>query len=754
MPNKKWIFWVLLLWLIPLSVFAYQGHSAQPRCVMLGSQPSLIIKFRHYSSDHKKPLPTQFIQKLAIPSVSFTHARPMALGSYIVFFTPKKSLTSQQVMPGCYPLSTVEELTNEIKAKAEVESVTPNSLSRLSTLNTKALAPPVPGPGVKQWDLLAPPGGIDAVTAYATTTGSPHAIVAVLDSGILPNTSLAPNALPGATFSNNGETIISGATPSCNASCLGYDHGTHVAGTIAASGNLAYGENIYGVAFTSKVLPINVFTKFTNPADCNPSPAPCIGSWTSDQLNALSWLNGTAYAGLSPAPYVTTVNMSLGGLGACSIQAGINPLLAKQISFAIAAGNEDADAATSSPANCTGVMAVAATGPQGYGAPYSNYGAIVSFAAPGGDSDNYGLAGEIYSTIENAYGYKEGTSMASPHAAGVSALLYSVDPTLTPDAVTLILRTTAEPFPTTAPPATNCTIAKPCGAGIINASAAVIIAAGLAPTLSAPVLTPTPAITSVTLNWTASTWDTPVTTPIIYTVNLNGTNVASCTGISGLTCTITGLNPSTLYNAYVSATDVRSIYTPVQSVVTPFTTNAMTGPVVTTAARNPNNESQVFVNYSSLSNPPGNSYTVSGIPGGAVVTLDAANNRFIISHILTATQITNVYITAIYGAFSANSNHFTIPNFVVSPLVITVADRNPLLTTQAFVYYSSLPNYPGISYTITGTPAGASIQYDAAHSRFVVSNITTPKEIDNVQVIASTGIDTFVSNYFTIPNIM
>src|SRR5690606_18708157 len=133
----------------------------------------------------------------------------------------------------------------------------------------------------------------------------------------------------------------------------------------------------------------------------------------------------------------------------------------KNISVVVAAGNDNDDVSKVNPANCLYAIPVAATSPSRHGAYYSNYGASIPFAAPGGD-DNGGLSDEIYSTIENTYGYKEGTSMAAPHVAGMSVLMYSLDPTLTPESVTDILQKTATKF-ADGGSGKSCVPEKPCG---------------------------------------------------------------------------------------------------------------------------------------------------------------------------------------------------------------------------------------------------------------------------------------------------
>jgi serine protease len=118
------------------------------------------------------------------------------------------------------------------------------------------------------------------------------------------------------------------------------------------------------------------------------------------------------------------------------------------------------------------VIAVAATNRSGGRASYSNYGTIVDVAAPGGDTG----AG-ILSTLNagttspgaDSYASYMGTSMATPHVAGVVALMLSKNPNLTPDDVESRLKSSTRPFPA------SC---SGCGTGIVDASAAIDAAAG------------------------------------------------------------------------------------------------------------------------------------------------------------------------------------------------------------------------------------------------------------------------------------
>jgi serine protease len=184
------------------------------------------------------------------------------------------------------------------------------------------------------------------------------------------------------------------------------------------------------------------------------------------------------------------LNLSLGGTGACdtTTQNAINSARSRGAVVVVAAGNSNTNAINSSPANCAGVITVAATNRSGGKASYSNYGTNVTIAAPGGDNG----AG-ILSTLNSGtttpaadnYAWYMGTSMATPHVAGVVALMLSANPNLTPDDVAAKLKSTARAFPAAC---------SGCGAGIVNAAAAVNAALA-----SATTTTPTPT-TNVT--WT------------------------------------------------------------------------------------------------------------------------------------------------------------------------------------------------------------------------------------------------------------
>jgi serine protease len=324
----------------------------------------------------------------------------------------------------------------------------------------------------QQWDFFEATGGLRLPAAWDKSTGS-GINVAVIDTGYRPHADLSGQILPGydfianTTIANDGNGRDSDAsdpgdwTPagSCSAGVPASDessswHGTHVAGTIAAKTN--NGVGVAGVAYGAKIVPARVLGR--------------CGGYTSDIADAIVWTSGGSVTGVpANANKARVLNLSLGGSGACdaTTQNAINSARSRGAVVVVAAGNSNVNASNASPANCAGVIAVAATGRSGGKASYSNYGTVVDVAAPGGD---YGAG--ILSTLNSgtstpasdSYASYMGTSMATPHVAGVAALMLSANPNLTPDEVEARLKSTARAFPAACPG---------CGAGIVDAEAAV-----------------------------------------------------------------------------------------------------------------------------------------------------------------------------------------------------------------------------------------------------------------------------------------
>lgn len=175
------------------------------------------------------------------------------------------------------------------------------------------------------------------------------------------------------------------------------------------------------------------------------------------------------------------VNLSLGGPGACgtTMQSAINSARSRGTAVIVSAGNSNADASNTAPANCSGVVTVAAVNRNGGRAFYSSFGSVVDVAAPGGDmrvSDANGVLSTLNTGARtpgsDTYAFYQGTSMAAPHVTGVAALMTAVNGTLTPDQIETHLRNTTRAFPA------SC---SQCGTGIVNAAAAVAAASGPPP---------------------------------------------------------------------------------------------------------------------------------------------------------------------------------------------------------------------------------------------------------------------------------
>jgi serine protease len=331
----------------------------------------------------------------------------------------------------------------------------------------------------EQWHYYDAIGGINAPSAWDLTTGSGQ-VVAVLDTGITAHPDLDANIVAGYDFITDTTAANDGggrdSDPSDPGDWCGGDpsswHGTHVAGTVAAVTNNALG--VAGVAFGAKVQPVRVL-------------GTCGGS-LSDINDAIVWASGGTVVGVpANATPAKVINLSLGGGGSCgaSTQAAVNTAVANGATVVVSAGNSNSDASGFTPASCANVITVGATGPTGARASYSNYGASVEIAAPGGDGG--GLAA-VLSTLNDgattpgsaSYAGYNGTSMAAPHIAGVAALVQAAAPTpLTPADLLTVLQNTSRDFPVACP--------LGCGTGIVDATAAVIaVSDGAFLTISEP----------------------------------------------------------------------------------------------------------------------------------------------------------------------------------------------------------------------------------------------------------------------------
>ena len=278
---------------------------------------------------------------------------------------------------------------------------------------------------------------IQLPAAWDLTTGNPGVIVAVIDTGVLLNhPDLQGQLVAGYDFidsifiSGDGNGIDpnpddpgdGGVQPSSF-------HGTHVSGTVAAASNNGIG--VAGVAWEAKIMPLRVLG---------------IGGGTSYDIGqAVRFAAGLPNdSNTVPAQRADVMNLSLGGGGFS--QASQDTFTAARnagVIIVAAAGNESSSQ-FSYPASYDGVISVSAVDAVRQLTTYSNFGTAIDVAAPGGDfradrnADGYpdsvaSTGGEDTSGfISFIYRFSDGTSMASPHIAGVMALMKSVNADLTP----------------------------------------------------------------------------------------------------------------------------------------------------------------------------------------------------------------------------------------------------------------------------------------------------------------------------------
>jgi hypothetical protein len=244
---------------------------------------------------------------------------------------------------------------------------------------------------------------VDAPRAWNYATGK-DILIAVIDTGVdLDHPDLADKVRTDIDWDFVSKAAVADDD---------HGHGTHVAGIAAAATDNEIG--VTGMGWDAMILPLKVTGPDGEGED-------------ADLAEAI------VYAANKGAD---VINMSLGGITSpcCScpsiVQDAVDDAHAKGVVLVASSGNHggiDGPNAEMFPANCEHVLGIAATGSNDVVAPYSNYGAHVSVAAPGSS---------IYSTLMgDRYGDKSGTSMAAPHVAGLAALLRARFPSYTPDQI-------------------------------------------------------------------------------------------------------------------------------------------------------------------------------------------------------------------------------------------------------------------------------------------------------------------------------
>ena len=383
--------------------------------------------------------------------------------------------------------------------------------------------------------------------AYSDSAGA-GARVYVIDSGVSPNAELAARLVAGTSFVSDGRG---------SADCHG--HGTHVAGTIAAT--------TYGVAKKATIVPIRVF-------DCAGG-----GASISKIVAGINWAIND-----KPAGTVGIINMSLGTTCRLSLPCLSSDSLLVAVQNAIdagfvvvaAAGNSNTSACRFTPAAAPNALTVGAVDRNDAEAQFSNYGSCVDLLAPGVDivSLNFAANGSTKTM--------SGTSMAAPHVAGAAALYLSANPGASASDVTTAVKANVVP---------NLAVPYPTHSGTTRG---VLNLASLTPAgnTRTPPLAPTGLVATTTgLNAVNLAWQPSLSSSVLtnYEVSFRAVGASAWSTASkpistATSLTVNGLIANRSYEFRVSG--VTDVAGPASSSVRATTWSGLPGPVssVTTSS--------------------------------------------------------------------------------------------------------------------------------------------------------------------------
>jgi thermitase len=291
-----------------------------------------------------------------------------------------------------------EKIVEKLQSDPAVEYAEPNYIVYAVDTNPDDLY--FNPPYSRQWGLTM----IQAPAAWDIVTGTTPVIIAILDTGVdldHPDFSCPGKLTAGWDYANGD------GDPDDD-----HGHGTHVAGIAAACTDNATG--VAGLSWGARIMPLKVLN-------------------SSGNGSVSSVANGITHAANNGA---RVISMSLGGYGLASNQTlkGAVDYAYNQGCLLVAAAGNDNTSNPLYPAAYNHVVAVAATDGADGRAYFSNYGSHIDVAAPGVS---------IYSTLIGSYGYKNGTSMATPFVSGLAALVWSADLNQSSDAVEGIIKSTA-----------------------------------------------------------------------------------------------------------------------------------------------------------------------------------------------------------------------------------------------------------------------------------------------------------------------
>ncbi|NUS00291.1 MAG: S8 family peptidase [Kribbellaceae bacterium] len=350
---------------------------------------------------------TGIVATAAGSNAAGTHAQPAPVtirgagnpnaipGSYIVVLAGQRSQAQTRVATQSLAAS------YDVEVKDQYDASIKGFSANMSEDQAKKLATDSRVAYVQQNQKITvaqdnPPWGLDRVDQRALpldkkfepSTDAKNVNVYIIDTGIY-----AKHQDFGDRASVGTDTVGDGQN---GVDCMG--HGSHVAGTI--------GGTTYGLAKAAKLIAVRVLD--------------CKGSGSTESVVAgIDWVTKNAK---KPA----VANMSLGGGADDALDAAVKASVDSGVTYAVAAGNDSADACLSSPAKEPSAITVGATDDQDQRAEFSNYGKCVDLFAPGVDITSVGITGP------DATAKMSGTSMATPHVTGGIALYLADHPDATP----------------------------------------------------------------------------------------------------------------------------------------------------------------------------------------------------------------------------------------------------------------------------------------------------------------------------------
>jgi hypothetical protein len=329
-----------------------------------------------------RPVPGEYIVKLRTDLKEVEQVGAFGIGQEMAIKHGGQVLHTYQHAVKGFAVRMTEQQVRKLLADPRVELVEENSYVSVGAVQSPATW------GIDRTDQRALPLS-NSYNNNDVVAANVHAYI--VDTGVL----LTHNEFSG-RMSNGFDAVTSGGNANdCNG------HGTHVAGTV--------GGTTYGLAKQVKIHPVRVL-------DCNGSGT------TAGVIAGVDWVKNNH---IKPA----VANMSLGGGASQTLDDAVNNAVAAGVAFAVAAGNDNGDACTKSPARAANAITVGSTTNTDARSSFSNYGTCLDIYAPGSSITS------AWHTGATATNTISGTSMASPHVAGVAALYLSCNPSATPQQV-------------------------------------------------------------------------------------------------------------------------------------------------------------------------------------------------------------------------------------------------------------------------------------------------------------------------------